>query len=519
MIYLILVFVWPLINYLQVNLEKINQYNDVFVILFILILIACVIYIVIKKLCKKSIDAFLLPIFMVVYLFFSYSQIVDMIGTHKIANFNLKASYVYLMFVFLLLWISYKISSRTDVKKVSKIFILIVFGSSIISLCIKSISQLNDKHNVIIEKILYEYTFKHKPNVYYILLDAYGRQDILREIMDYDNEPFLKNLEELGFVVSRKARSNYHFTVASLSATMNMSYHRYNVENIVPYKQMRFSLWGDNLVRKLFKANGYIIVNIPSHWHEMSCLGYEDFCINNKSYEIYESFLSITPLNVLISFLHFVKYANYFVKYVDFESVVNAFYLSPAKPKFIFAHFAQIHDTVFNEHGKFNNKKNPIFTGGPDNIKDRSYIYSIKAINLQLIKFIQDLKKKDSNAIIILQADHGVPFGETLISYGHEYCLKNQRNVCLTNKQFFNYRFGIFSAIYFPKYDHDHGHDLYFKMKEYFSGEFTLVNTFRYIFAYLSDSSPDLLANKSHFLYNYGESLDYKEINIEHLLD
>ena len=277
MIYLILVFIWPVINYLQVNLEKINGYNDVVIILSVLVFIASVTYVVIKKLFKKSTDAFLLPMFMAVYLFFSYSQIVNMIGITKIGNFNLKASYVYLISVVLLLWVSCKISSRTDVKKVSKIFILIVVGSSIVSLGIKFISQLkNNKHNVFVEKILDEYKFKHKPNVYYILLDGYGRQDILHEIMNYDNEPFLKKLEDFGFVVGRKARSNYHFTGASLSATMNMSYHRYNAENMIPYKQMHSSLQGDNLVRKLFKNNGYMVVNIPAHWHQMSCMGYED---------------------------------------------------------------------------------------------------------------------------------------------------------------------------------------------------------------------------------------------------
>ncbi len=97
MIYLILVFIWPVINYLQVNLEKINGYNDVFIILSILVFIAFIIHVVIKKLLKKSVDAFLFPIFMAVYLFFSYSQIVNMIGITKIGNFNLKASYVYLI--------------------------------------------------------------------------------------------------------------------------------------------------------------------------------------------------------------------------------------------------------------------------------------------------------------------------------------------------------------------------------------------------------------------------------------
>src|SRR6185436_13610353 len=38
-----------------------------------------------------------------------------------------------------------------------------------------------------------------KPDVYYIILDAYGRQDVLRDTLHYDNSPFLDALRERGF--------------------------------------------------------------------------------------------------------------------------------------------------------------------------------------------------------------------------------------------------------------------------------------------------------------------------------
>jgi hypothetical protein len=37
------------------------------------------------------------------------------------------------------------------------------------------------------------------PDIYYIILDAYGREDVLREVIGSDNSAFLAQLESLGF--------------------------------------------------------------------------------------------------------------------------------------------------------------------------------------------------------------------------------------------------------------------------------------------------------------------------------
>ncbi len=57
-------------------------------------------------------------------------------------------------------------------------------------------------------------------DVYYIVLDGYGRADILRDLYDYDNEPFLDALRERGFCVADSARANYTQTLLSLVATL-----------------------------------------------------------------------------------------------------------------------------------------------------------------------------------------------------------------------------------------------------------------------------------------------------------
>ncbi len=62
------------------------------------------------------------------------------------------------------------------------------------------------------------------PDVYFILLDKYGRSDALEDFFDYDNSDFIEGLEDLGFWVADCSRSNYAFTVMSLSSELNMDY-------------------------------------------------------------------------------------------------------------------------------------------------------------------------------------------------------------------------------------------------------------------------------------------------------
>jgi hypothetical protein len=59
------------------------------------------------------------------------------------------------------------------------------------------------------------------PNIYFLLLDGYARQDTLAG-MGFDNGPFLARLEARGFDVYRDSRSNYNFTGPTLTSIFNL---------------------------------------------------------------------------------------------------------------------------------------------------------------------------------------------------------------------------------------------------------------------------------------------------------
>ena len=60
-----------------------------------------------------------------------------------------------------------------------------------------------------------------RPDIYYIILDEYTRNDALGE---FDNSEFLSELERRGFYVASKATSNYTKSIRSIPSSLNMSY-------------------------------------------------------------------------------------------------------------------------------------------------------------------------------------------------------------------------------------------------------------------------------------------------------
>ena len=76
----------------------------------------------------------------------------------------------------------------------------------------------------VVDQSIGESKTNQSPDIYYIVLDAYGRSDILSQRFDYDNSHFLATLEDLGFYVAQCGQSNYSGTDLSLPSSLNFNY-------------------------------------------------------------------------------------------------------------------------------------------------------------------------------------------------------------------------------------------------------------------------------------------------------
>ena len=116
------------------------------------------------------------------------------------------------------------------------------------------------------------------PDVYYFILDSYGRADLLEQSYGYDNSSFLSALETRGFYVASCSQSNYGRTEISLGSSLNMLYLQdldglFNPENIG-----RSRLWDSlrhSAVRYNFESLGYKTVNFANGfaWMELRDAG------------------------------------------------------------------------------------------------------------------------------------------------------------------------------------------------------------------------------------------------------
>ncbi len=62
------------------------------------------------------------------------------------------------------------------------------------------------------------------PDIYYIILDGYGRSDVLKNEYGYDNSDFLNGLRDVGFYIAECSQSNYAQTQMSLASSLNFNY-------------------------------------------------------------------------------------------------------------------------------------------------------------------------------------------------------------------------------------------------------------------------------------------------------
>jgi hypothetical protein len=104
---------------------------------------------------------------------------------------------------------------------------------------------------------------KDLPDIYFIVLDSYSRNDVLQNDFGFDNSEFLQALEERGFFIPKCALSNYEETPQVIPSVLNFDY----LDNLsIPNDSLgRLTTMNTNLVlnsriRQIFNDLGYRFV-------------------------------------------------------------------------------------------------------------------------------------------------------------------------------------------------------------------------------------------------------------------
>jgi hypothetical protein len=318
------------------------------------------------------------------------------------------------------------------------------------------------------------------PDVYYIILDAYARDDTLKAEFDLEITPFLSQLETMGFYVARCAQSNYVQTQLSLASSLNMDYLQALDPKYSPGQTSRVGmeeLIHHSAVRKAFESLGYQIVAFETgfkgtQWedadvylspssdvfHAMQIAGgpngFEVMLLRTSAGLLLSDGVNVLPKFLQPDFDNPRKIHRDLILY-DLEQLSEL----PDRPgqKFVFAHLVIPHPPyVFGPNGEFTDT---------DIDYERGYRDQVIYLNKRLLELLpRMIASSPTPPVIILQGDHG--------SIGSKP----------------NTRTTIFNAYYLPGGSAQALHD-----------DISPVNTFRVVFNTLFGGNYSLLDDVSYY--------------------
>jgi hypothetical protein len=254
------------------------------------------------------------------------------------------------------------------------------------------------------------------PDVYYIILDGYGRQDLLKKKFGYDNSNFIDGLKQRGFYVADCAQSNYAFTELSLASSLNYNYLN-DLASGFPTEDALDLLIQHGAVRSFFEAHGYQIYAFPTgfpwtEWKDADVY-FGDVTSANAWNDFETLFAQTTLLRIPLDLtqLRFTfnsennRRARILAELKNLKTI-------PGKKgsKFVFAHIVAPHQPyVFGPNGEPVNQD-------PDTAsiqeKGKAYADQARYISHEILGVIDTIQSQSGTPpIIIIQGDHGPGFG------------------------------------------------------------------------------------------------------------
>ncbi len=334
---------------------------------------------------------------------------------------------------------------------------------------------------------------QNKPDIYYIIVDAYGRQDILQQLYGLDNSEFLTWLEQTGFQVTRESYSNYSQTVLSLNSSLGCTY----LDDLARIygRQCRdrtptYRLLRNTRALDFLKAQGYRLIsfasgNTPTEWRQADEYLAPYAALGDFAQMLCEQ----TPLPTLFGWLGkagaWSAYDAHRQRIAFTIEKLPEVALEPG-PKFVFAHLLCPHPPfVFAPDGT---PRQPAWRYGLDDASDfmslagsdghkayrEGYRDQVLFLNQQLERVLpQIIENSAQPPVIVIQGDHGP--GNYTVWTSSEQTLVQER-------------FAIFNTLYLPGPD-----------APSLPANLTPVNTFRFILKHYFGVQLEALPNRCFF--------------------
>ena len=506
----IFVAIFPILIIYSQNVGRVNV-EDLILPVVIVSLFSVSVYYILKFILKNPFKAALI-VTIILILVFVYGHVYYLLNDVSIDEFDLGRNRYLIPAFGLIMGISIFFTVKAKrvfdnatsiLNVISVVFILVAISN--VALVAAEITNCEKCYS---EELFYEpkdfsgYFGEHEfstsknqklPDVYYLILDEYARNDALLDYHDFDNTKFTEFLEDKGFHVAKNSFSNYPMSVQSIPATMNMNYINFladevgsEVRNYKPLNEKDIGLYPNNMVIKSFKEMDYKIVTFNTfalHLHE-NPLSDETFCYRDKF------LLDNRLVDVLARTSIFGYYVERWAEAELRQATLCAFdeFGNAGKvfeePTFVWAHIMLPHPPwIFGPNGEEITPGKPLLITDNPEFRDSGwepkiqYIQQVQFANKKTMEVVEKILENNKNSIIIVQGDHGTAWGTNWMEPGKEDVWQRLR---------------IFDAIYFP--DEEKRTEL--------KDERTAVNTFRTVFNSYFGSEYEMLEDKMYWGWN-----------------
>jgi hypothetical protein len=327
-----------------------------------------------------------------------------------------------------------------------------------------------------------------KPHIFYIILDGYAGEDVLRDVFALDNRPFYEALTQRGFFVTKHSHSNYCRTILSLASSLNLTYLD-SLAATEPTDRMPLMrmIW-DNRLSRVLKALGYervVYAAASSTTGRFIADHYESPGLYPG--QLGNALINLTPVPGLIAVLtpavsHFQYDLHRRLILYPLKDMPR--WAESEQPVFVFSHLLSPHPPfVWDQAGQPVNADRPFHLydgddfmrlGGTYEEYISGYRGQVRFINSRVLVLVDDIIARATRpTVIVLQADHGAR-----IAGGEQVSMQSRMR---------NY-FSIFNALRLPGVPDTVLYD-----------RLSPVNNFRVVLDRYFDAKLPLLQDRSYF--------------------
>lgn len=429
--YPLILAVYPILSLLAINVDQIYL-RDALKPALIALISATILLVVLRIIFRDWQIAALLASLLMVW-FFVYGHLYN-----QIKNFSIMGQIIGRHRYLILVWTAIIVSVAFLLIRSHRSLPNLILGLNLISLILISIplvqvgayqfrSLLHPKTPVVTGNTLIAWTNSASPpDIYYIVLDGYGRADALESVEGIDNSAFINSLQQMGFYVAQCSQSNYTRTLLSLASTFNMDYVQSLDPHLTPDQDTSwlYPYLKHSLVRQQLEGLGYKTIVFENPWEAMV---WEDAAIvyRPNGSGLLSPFeyllLSTTVVRVYLDTEQArTSKLAYYDNYEDTLFTLEQLQKVPEipGPKFVFVHLVIPHSPfVFGANGEFitimpYDTVNNLYTKEDH---QRGYAAAVTYINKRMLEILPKLiRSSKTQPIIILAGDHGTGESNTV---------------------------------------------------------------------------------------------------------